>query len=322
MLDKPSVLSHNKTSQPNQPGTESTLRGVDLNLLTVFDAVMQEQNITRAAQHLNMSQPAVSNAVSRLKTMFNDELFMRQGRGIQPTLRARQLYAPVHQALQLIRNELPGTAFTPEFSDRQFTIAICNPCDARFAPDILKVMAEKAPNVLITMDAESSTGVEDKLHYRELDFSINYTCLTDSGFASEELFEDEIVVIASRSHSRIDGSITVEELEEERHATLSEQKGDHSFVDQAYRNINCNIAYKGSSLGNILYVVEQSDLITLAPRSLIDSWYNRDQLQVLDFPLSDNSIKAYLSWHESSERDKGHTWMRQRLTEICRKSLV
>jgi molybdenum-dependent DNA-binding transcriptional regulator ModE len=66
---------------------ESTLRGVDLNLLTVFDAVMQEQNITRAAHNLGMSQPAVSNAVARLKVMFNDELFMRQGRGIQPTQR-------------------------------------------------------------------------------------------------------------------------------------------------------------------------------------------------------------------------------------------
>ena len=82
---------------------KSTLRGVDLNLLTVFDAVMQEQNITRAAHNLGMSQPTVSNAVARLKVMFNDELFMRQGRGIQPTQRARQLFGPIRQALQLIR---------------------------------------------------------------------------------------------------------------------------------------------------------------------------------------------------------------------------
>jgi LysR family transcriptional activator for leuABCD operon len=289
-----------------------------LNLLTVFDAVMQEQNITRAAQYLNMSQPAVSNAVSRLKTMFNDELFVRHGRGIQPTPRARLLYGPVHQALQLIQNELPGAGFIPEFSERQFTIAICNPCDARFAPDILKVMADKAPNVLITMDVESSTDMEDKLHYRELDFSINYTNLTDSGFASEELFTDEIVVVTSNSHPRVGSTITAEQLMQERHATLSEQKGDHSFFDQAYRNVDCSIAYKGSSLGNILYVVGQSDLITLAPRSLMDSWPDRDQLQVLAFPLTDNTIKAYLSWHESSERDKGHIWMRQQLMDICR----
>jgi len=99
---------------------ESVLRGVDLNLLTVFDAVMQEQNITRAAHNLGMSQPAVSNAVARLKVMFNDELFMRQGRGIQPTQRARQLFGPIRQALQLIRNELPSSVFSPETSSRLF----------------------------------------------------------------------------------------------------------------------------------------------------------------------------------------------------------
>ena len=100
---------------------ESTLRGVDLNLLTVFDAVMQEQNITRAAHNLGMSQPAVSNAVARLKVMFNDELFMRQGRGIQPTQRARQLFGPIRQALQLIRNELPSSVFQPESSTRAYS---------------------------------------------------------------------------------------------------------------------------------------------------------------------------------------------------------
>lgn len=87
MLDKKDAMSAIASYR-----MESTLRGVDLNLLTVFDAVMQEQNITRAAHNLGMSQPAVSNAVARLKVMFNDELFMRQGRGIQPTQRARQLF--------------------------------------------------------------------------------------------------------------------------------------------------------------------------------------------------------------------------------------
>lgn len=78
-------------------GIKPQLRTVDLNLLTVFDAVMQEQNITRAAQALGMSQPAVSNAVARLKLMFNDELFVRYGRGIQPTARAFQLFGSIRR---------------------------------------------------------------------------------------------------------------------------------------------------------------------------------------------------------------------------------
>lgn len=104
-----------ETSEP-EPALERgmikpQLRTVDLNLLTVFDAVMQEQNITRAAHSLGMSQPAVSNAVARLKVMFNDELFVRYGRGIQPTARAFQLFGSIRQALQLVQNELPGSDF-------------------------------------------------------------------------------------------------------------------------------------------------------------------------------------------------------------------
>ncbi|GHY32510.1 transcriptional regulator LeuO [Vibrio cholerae] len=109
MLDKKDAMSAIASYR-----MESTLRGVDLNLLTVFDAVMQEQNITRAAHNLGMSQPAVSNAVARLKVMFNDELFMRQGRGIQPTQRARQLFGPIRQALQLIL-----TSYRVQFSHRK-----------------------------------------------------------------------------------------------------------------------------------------------------------------------------------------------------------
>ena len=133
-------------------GMGSTLRSVDLNLLTVFDAVMQEQNITRAAQNLGMSQPAVSNAVARLKVMFNDELFIRHGRGIQPTQRAKQLFGPLRQALQLVKNELPCSIFAPLTSSRTFKLAICSPLDMRFAPTVLSTMREQAPHIQLQLE--------------------------------------------------------------------------------------------------------------------------------------------------------------------------
>lgn len=117
---------HSETAELSKP----QLRMVDLNLLTVFDAVMQEQNITRAAHVLGMSQPAVSNAVARLKVMFNDELFVRYGRGIQPTARAFQLFGSVRQALQLVQNELPGSGFEPASSERVFHLCVCSPLDS------------------------------------------------------------------------------------------------------------------------------------------------------------------------------------------------
>ncbi|MGR5067962.1 MULTISPECIES: LysR family transcriptional regulator CalR [Vibrio] len=296
---------------------ESTLRGVDLNLLTVFDAVMQEQNITRAAHNLGMSQPAVSNAVARLKVMFNDELFMRQGRGIQPTQRARQLFGPVRQALQLIRNELPSSVFQAESSTRLFKLAICSPCDMRFAPKIMENVHEQAPNVQLHLDAEFDRLLSERMRYQEIDFVIDYARFDDQGFSSTEIFKDELVVIASKTHSRIQAGVSAEQLINEKHAKLSRVHGQRSFSEQAYRELDCQAAYEGSSLSNLLYVVSQSELVTIAPRWMAENTINSDQLQILDFPFENKEISGYLSWHESSEKDKGHIWLRDLLMITC-----
>ncbi|MGF1697751.1 transcriptional regulator LeuO [Vibrio kyushuensis] len=296
---------------------ESTLRGVDLNLLTVFDAVMQEQNITRAAHNLGMSQPAVSNAVARLKVMFNDELFMRQGRGIQPTQRARQLFGPIRQALQLIRNELPSSVFSPETSTRLFKLAICSPCDMRFAPKIMSTVHEQAPNVQLHLDAEFDRKLAERMRYQEIDFVIDYARFDEQGFSSTEIFQDELVVVASTSHSRIQGEVSADCLMAEKHAKLSKIHGQRSFSEQAYRELDCQPYYEGTSLSNVLYVVGQSELVTIAPRWMVENAANRDQLQILDFPFENANISGFLSWHESSEKDKGHIWFRDQLMMIC-----
>ncbi|KUJ00268.1 transcriptional regulator LeuO [Vibrio sp. MEBiC08052] len=296
---------------------ESTLRGVDLNLLTVFDAVMQEQNITRAAHNLGMSQPAVSNAVARLKVMFNDELFMRQGRGIQPTQRARQLFGPVRQALQLIRNELPNSVFTPESSTRQFNLAICSPNDLRFAPKIFSSIHDQAPQVQLHLEADSNQQLAERLRYQEVDFVIDYARFEESGFCSTEIFQDELVIVASKQHPRIQGTITSSQVIEEQHAKLSQAHGLRSFSEQAYRDIDCHSHYEGTSLSNVLYVVSQSELITIAPRWLVEASPNREQLQTIALPFERKQICGYLSWHESNEKDKGHGWLREQLMMIC-----
>ncbi len=299
MLDKKDAMSAIASYR-----MESTLRGVDLNLLTVFDAVMQEQNITRAAHNLGMSQPAVSNAVARLKVMFNDELFMRQGRGIQPTQRARQLFDPIRQALQLIRNELPSSVFQPESSTRLFKLAICSPCDMRFAPRIMANINEQAPSVQLHLDAEFDRLLSERMRYQEIDFVIDYARFDDQGFSSTEIFKDELVVIASKTHPRIQGGVSAEQLINEKHAKLSRVHGQRSFSEQAYRELDCQAAYEGSSLSNLLYVVSQSELVTIAPRWMAENAVNSDQLQILDFPFENKEISGYLSWHESSEKDK------------------
>ncbi|GGK28150.1 transcriptional regulator LeuO [Aliivibrio fischeri] len=311
-----------ETSLSSVARTEQILRGVDLNLLTVFDAVMQEQNITRAAQNLGMSQPAVSNAVSRLKLMFNDELFIRHGRGIQPTQRARQLFAPMRQALQLVKNELPSSTFSPETSMRQFKLSICSPSDIRFAPRIMKDIQNKAPHISLKLSGEHEPNIAQKLRYQEVDFVIDYVRFDEPGFMSTELFTDELVVVASVNHPRLQNGINKEQLASEKHAVPARIENTKGFADHLYTDSLYEQAYKGASISNILYVVSQSELITVAPKWLVNSMPNRDQLIVLPLPIESKGISGYLSWHDSYQKDKGHIWMRDQLMLICGEEVV
>ncbi len=311
------------TSPIEEPRAETTLRGVDLNLLTVFDAVMQEQNITRAAKNLSMSQPAVSNAVSRLKVMFKDDLFLRHGRGIQPTQRARQLFGPVRQALQLVKNELPGSEFLPMTSARQFNVAIGQPNDVRLVGIALRHIESKAPNIEMVIQSASTTNMENKLRYQELDFVIDYSRPQEEGFKCTEVFSDELVVLASKKHPRLGESISIDELQSEKHAQLSNQHGKQTFTTAAYAGIDCKAAYRGLTVTNLGYVVTESDLITIVPRWIANTMQEMNaELKILALPHGNNRIKTYLSWHESIEKSAAHLWLRDQLLRVCGASLL
>ena len=208
-------------STAKKESSDIHLRNVDLNLLTVFDVVMQMQNVTRAAQVLGMSQPAVSNAVSRLKSMFNDELFVRYGRGIQPTSRAKQLFGPVRQALQLVHNELPGAGFDPKQSERAFNLSICSPLDIRLAAIIVDKFKIASPNIQVFIHSFLGNNIAHQLKYQEIDFFLGYNQFEKPEYQHQILFNDELVLVVANHHPRIESTINQEMLVSERHAIMA-----------------------------------------------------------------------------------------------------
>ncbi len=296
------------------------LRMVDLNLLTVFDAVMQEQNITRAAHSLGMSQPAVSNAVARLKVMFNDELFVRYGRGIQPTARAYQLFGSVRQALQLVQNELPGSGFEPASSERVFHLCVCSPLDNILTSLIYNRVEKIAPNIHVVFKSSLNQNTEHQLRYQETEFVIGYEEFRRPEFTSVSLFKDEMVLVASRKHPRISGPLLESDVYNEQHAVVSLDRYasfSQPWYDTPDRQ-SC-IAYQGMALISVLNVVSQTQLVAIAPRWLADEFAESLALQILPLPLKLNSRTCYLSWHDAAGRDKGHQWMEELLVSVCQK---
>ena len=300
-------------------GNKPQLRMVDLNLLTVFDAVMQEQNITRAAHTLGMSQPAVSNAVARLKVMFNDELFVRYGRGIQPTARAFQLFGSVRQALQLVQNELPGSGFEPLSSERVFNICVCSPLDNYLTSIILNKVNEVAPHIHMVFKSSLNQNTEHQLRYQEIEFVLGYEEFRRPEFACVPLFNDEMVLVASNKHPRAQALITEADVYSEEHAVVSLDRFA-SFSQPWYDTIDkqSRIAYQGMALISVLNVVSQTQLVAVAPRRLAEEFSEQLGLQILPLPMKLNSRTCYLSWHEAAGRDKGHQWMEELLINACR----
>lgn len=307
---------HPETAELSKP----QLRMVDLNLLTVFDAVMQEQNITRAAHVLGMSQPAVSNAVARLKVMFNDELFVRYSRGIQPTARAFQLFGSVRQALQLVQNELPGSGFEPASSERVFHLCVCSPLDSILTSQIYNHIEQIAPNIHVMFKSSLNQNTEHQLRYQETEFVISYEDFHRPEFTSVPLFKDEMVLVASKNHPTIKGPLLKHDVYNEQHAAVSLDRFA-SFSQPWYDTVDkqASIAYQGMAMMSVLSVVSQTHLVAIAPRWLAEEFAESLELQVLPLPLKLNSRTCYLSWHEAAGRDKGHQWMEEQLVSICKR---
>ncbi|MTB66279.1 transcriptional regulator LeuO [Providencia sp. wls1943] len=302
-------------STAKKESSDIHLRNVDLNLLTVFDVVMQMQNVTRAAQVLGMSQPAVSNAVSRLKSMFNDELFVRYGRGIQPTSRAKQLFGPVRQALQLVHNELPGAGFDPKQSERAFNLSICSPLDIRLAAIIVDKFKIASPNIQVFIHSFLGNNIAHQLKYQEIDFFLGYNQFEKPEYQHQILFNDELVLVVANHHPRIESTINQEMLMNERHAIMA-MDNIGSFSKLYYHNteLSHTVSYQGTDLNSVLNIVAQTDLVAIAPKWLVEHHASQLQLRTLSLPWEDNSRPCYLTWHESTARDKGHQWMK---TQFC-----
>ncbi|WP_174850122.1 transcriptional regulator LeuO [Yersinia artesiana] len=298
-------------------GSDVHLRSVDLNLLTVFDAVMQMHNVTRAAQLLGMSQPAVSNALARLKVMFDDELFVRYGRGIQPTAKARQLFGPIRQALQLVQNELPGTGFEAKNSERVFKLSICSPLDIRLIAPIIQRVNQLAPNVQLIVRSNLNENIEHQLRYQETEFVIGYTKFERSDFHHISLSSDELVLAVSKNHPRIDNSITEEQLLSESHAIVSLDKVG-SFSQLYYESAisTKSIAYESTDMNSVLNIVSQTSFVAIAPRWLVQTYSEALNLKLISLPWEDTCRPCYLTWHESTDRDKGHQWMKELLSQL------
>ncbi|MBN8873366.1 MAG: LysR family transcriptional regulator [Rhodospirillales bacterium] len=305
-------------AMPNRDGSGASWNGIDLNLLVVFDAIMQDRTLTRAARRLGQSQPTASHALNRLRTMLHDELFIRGPDGMRPTPRAEQMAGPVREALSLCRIALEPDTFDPRSSRRDFTIVVNNFAARAVIPGLVRRVAIEAPGIGLDVRPIGRLNVLDTLDSDAADLAL---CLLGEGgerFKCVRVMEDDYVAVLDRAHPAARLALTPARLAELPHVALTSSGDDTSFLDRALaeRGLARRVAARVPFLSLALLLVG-SDYVAVMPRRIATDLAALGPLTVKDLPFASPWISVSLIWHRRLDAHPAQRWLRDVIRSVA-----
>jgi DNA-binding transcriptional LysR family regulator len=290
----------------------------DLNLLIVFDAVMQERNVTRAGSRIGLSQPAMSHALSRLRHMLKDELFVRTPEGMVPTPRAETLAGPLRSALSEMQLALEPVAFDPATSDRNFVVSVNNYAAVVLAPPLVAAARASAPAIRLDLRPSGTLDVLDRLDRGDLDLAVGSVGPTGERFASAALLEDPFVLVMRRGHPAARGKLSAAGFASLPHLEISSSGEDTGFADRwlADRGLSRRITLRAPFLSAATILV-QSDLVATLSRRVAQEFVRNHALQLRDPPLDSPLVQTVMVWHRRLDRHPAHRWLRNTVLSVA-----
>lgn len=292
---------------------------LDLNLLRAFDAVLRDGSVTAAAERLGLSQPAMSNALSRLRRLLGDPLFMRTPGGMRPTAFAHQLAAPVRQALDLIHTTLlaqPG--FDPRTSQRSFRLQLSDVGEIVFLPGLLERLQREAPGVRVETQQLPQDEVSDALAAGEIDLAVGFLPELSAGVVQKRLFRDRYVCLVRADHPRIGSRLTLAQFLAATHVLVSARGSAHEIVEQTLRNkgLQRRIALRVPHFTVIPMILARTDHMVIVPEGLVRSIARLGRFKSLKPPVDIPALDVKVHWHERFDQDPGISWLRSVLVEL------
>ena len=291
------------------------LRTLDLNLLTVFEAIYELGTVSGAADRLALSQSAASHALARLRDACQDDLFARARQGLSPTPAAQEMYPAIKQALDALRAALAEAGgFDPGTSQRRFRISIPHPMGPFYSMALRAAVAAAAPNIVLTSDTVSRPlELEENLRDGVVDIAIDWLPVQLDPFINTKLFDDRLVLLARRGHPLVDEDITIEGLLKAEFVSLHHRREiEHApMAIRELRELGIRETVYVSELLEIPTLVASTDLVGIFGASMGPIMEQRLGLQVLPLPLRSPSLPIYMIWHETRRRNSAHRWLRE-----------
>ena len=291
----------------------------DLNLLIVFDAVMQERSVTRAGNRIGLSQPAMSHALNRLRYMLKDELFVRTPEGMVPTPRAEMLALPLRDALNEMQLALEPATFDPASSDHRFAIAVNNYAAVVLAPPLVAAAAAAAPSVRLDLRPSGTLDIAERLDRGDLDLALGGPDSPGERFAAAPLFEDQFVAVMRRGHPAGRRQLSAEVFAALPHLEISSNREDTGFIDRwlAEHGFKRRIALSAPYLSTAA-ILAQSDLVALLSRRVARDLVRSHPLQIREAPYASPSVRIGMVWHRRLDRQPAHGWLRDVILALAK----
>lgn len=296
----------------------ANIRNIDLNLLVVLDVLLDERSVSRAAQRLNLSQPAVSGALKRLRETFQDPLFVRSRQGIRPTPQALELIGPVKTVLQEIDTILSVAGFTPDTADSVFTIAATDYAQMTFLAPLMQLVHREAPNIRFSIVSTDIRRMPEQFDRQEIDFAITVPEMSPTNANAMELFEDRYVCAVSPGHSATRGGLSLDAFCDLDHVLVTPSSdGFFGPTDDALAKLGRQrrVSVSVPNFLSLPSILAASDFITVAPERVLKPF--ADSLHIFPPPLALPAFKVIGLWHELSARSPAHSWLREKMSEIA-----
>lgn len=298
------------------------LESLDFRLLSVFDAVYEHRSFSLAAQQMAMTQPAVSQAMARMRRWIGDPLFVRAVGGLTPTPHGEALIGPVREILETFRGRIAvGSGFDPLRSEREFTIVASDLGALNFLPALLARFDAVAPYVRLRMVPLEAGGVAACLESARADLAVGAFPRMPGGIFRQRLFEDDFLCVMRKGHPLSGGGLGIDAYVGAAHALVVTGGTGHAFnslVEQAIAATvpASRIRVRLPSFSAAAFLVADSDLLLTLPARAARRFARDLGLVMVQPPLPFRRLEISQYWHERSRHDPGHVWLRSEVARL------
>lgn len=295
------------------------LREMDLNLLVVFNQLLLDRSVSAAAEKLGMTQPAVSNALKRLRVVLKDELFLRTSRGMEPTPYALHLAEPVIYALNALQTALTTRdSFDPHTSTRNFQLAMTDIGEMYFMPPLMGALARAAPHVRVSTVRPNNGNLREEMESGTVDLALGLLPNLQTGFFQRRLFRHKYVCVFRKGHPLAKAPMTLKQFTELDHVGVVAANTGHGEVDGLLERAGIQrrmrlVVPHFIAVGHIL---QSTDLIATLPERFAERCETPFGLVTSPHPASLPDIAINLFWHAKFNRDPANLWLRQIFVEL------